>query len=48
MAMVRLAPRSTSGGIAPLSLTISDPPTQGEVAAIVALLNPFLEALQRT
>ena len=33
--------------LSPLSLTISDPPTQAEVQAIVAWLGPLLTALQR-
>jgi len=34
-------------GIAPLALTISDPPTQGEVQAIMDAYNALLAALQR-
>jgi len=34
-------------GIAPLALTISDPPTQGEVQAIMDAYNALLAAIQR-
>ncbi len=34
-------------GISPLTVSISDPPTQSEVQAIVDWLGPLLQALQR-
>lgn len=38
---------NNSNVVAQLALTVSDPPTQGEVAAVMAKVNELIAALRR-